>query len=494
MVETHNPDVIAITETNSKRQNHISSDFNFFPTLANYSCFHDTSGRGVCLFILKNHNPIETPKKVLYSPSVECIIKMDDQEIRIGVAYRSPNNPQTENTKLNKFISSFFEGNQISILMGDFNFPEIEWQNESCTKGPEHASCKFLETIQDNYISQLILEPTHHRGTQKANVLDLVLTKSPDFLQNISQSCPIGKSHHSVIIFQHLCDSPNISMIEKQIKIKKMIMDRGNYKEFENELFSINWNDLLAFKSVDEMWLLITNILSELKEKHIPSKYVYPKTSKFNKSIPKSVLEQIKLKRKTFKMYKNFKTMQNLNAYRTARNQVKWALRKATKDKEEMLAINAKTNPKAFFSYMSSKTKPKEPIPNLKTPENQLTQNDKQKADLLNSYFASVFTKEDITNIPHIQARCTSKLETVEVSEEMIKNKLSKINVNKSAGPDNLHPKLLKELNNVLPIPLKILFDKTIESRKIPNAWKVAEVKPIYTKKGINRILVITDL
>merc|ERR1739842_187527 len=50
-------------------------------------------------------------------------------------------------------------------------------------------------------------------------------------------------------------------------------------------------------------------------------------------------------------------------------------------------------------------------------------------------------------------------------------------------GPDKLHPRVLRELVNVLARPLTLIFRKSMATGKIPSAWKVAEVKPIF-KKG----------
>ena len=60
---------------------------------------------------------------------------------------------------------------------------------------------------------------------------------------------------------------------------------------------------------------------------------------------------------------------------------------------------------------------------------------------------------------------------------------LRTLNINKSPGPDGIHPRILKELADVLSLPLKLLFDKTIVLGKLPTKWKLAEVRPIF-KKG----------
>ena len=48
---------------------------------------------------------------------------------------------------------------------------------------------------------------------------------------------------------------------------------------------------------------------------------------------------------------------------------------------------------------------------------------------------------------------------------------------------DAMHPRVLKELSKELSYPFTLLFNKTLEDGKIPDSWKLANVKPIF-KKG----------
>ena len=57
------------------------------------------------------------------------------------------------------------------------------------------------------------------------------------------------------------------------------------------------------------------------------------------------------------------------------------------------------------------------------------------------------------------------------------------IKASKSQGPDNIHPKLIKETKSAIKKPLKILFTKSLEEEKIPTIWKKANVTAIF-KKG----------
>ena len=87
------------------------------------------------------------------------------------------------------------------------------------------------------------------------------------------------------------------------------------------------------------------------------------------------------------------------------------------------------------------------------------------------------------SNIPVFNSKSDVLIDKINVSVKDMEDALRTLNVNKSSGPDGLHPRVLKELATVLSYPLKLLFDKTIAQGKLPSQWKVAEVRPIF-KKG----------
>ena len=60
---------------------------------------------------------------------------------------------------------------------------------------------------------------------------------------------------------------------------------------------------------------------------------------------------------------------------------------------------------------------------------------------------------------------------------------LLKLNENKSAGPDGLHPRVLKETATELYKPLSVLFRKIYETGVLPKVWKEGTITPLF-KKG----------
>ena len=64
-----------------------------------------------------------------------------------------------------------------------------------------------------------------------------------------------------------------------------------------------------------------------------------------------------------------------------------------------------------------------------------------------------------------------------------IANRLKKLNVNKSEGPDGIHPRVLSENSDVLAYPLKLLFEKSFSLNKLPLDWRSGNITTIF-KKG----------
>ncbi|KAF2355543.1 Reverse transcriptase domain [Trinorchestia longiramus] len=107
--------------------------------------------------------------------------------------------------------------------------------------------------------------------------------------------------------------------------------------------------------------------------------------------------------------------------------------------------------------------------------------NNKSKDKFLNTYFTSVFTHEDLTEIPQPQALNPQEIllggvYTVEEGEEP----LSILNPCKSTGPDGLGPRILKA--EVISEPLTNVFNRSLETGIVPDDWKLANVTPIFQK------------
>ncbi|KFV80058.1 RNA-directed DNA polymerase from mobile element jockey, partial [Struthio camelus australis] len=69
------------------------------------------------------------------------------------------------------------------------------------------------------------------------------------------------------------------------------------------------------------------------------------------------------------------------------------------------------------------------------------------------------------------------------VEEVRVRDLLSKLDIHKSMGPDGMHPRVLRELADVIARPLSIILERSWRSGEVPEDWKKANVTPAF-KKG----------
>ena len=71
------------------------------------------------------------------------------------------------------------------IVTGDFNFPEVNWQNYTTTESENGISFRFIEKIRDGFLHQHVMEATRFRGNSATNTLDLIFTSDDSIIDNI---------------------------------------------------------------------------------------------------------------------------------------------------------------------------------------------------------------------------------------------------------------------------------------------------------------------
>ena len=137
-----------------------------------------------------------------------------------------------------------------------------------------------------------------------------------------------------------------------------------------------------------------------------------------------------------------------------------------------------------FWKYVRRRMKYRTSIPELELEDASIfTNGNEKKAEVLSKYFASVFTQEPEKELHHLSAHCQSKLEECNVDDEIIKKRLRKINISKSSGPDQIHPRILRKLSDISNIPLSIIISSSLHTGTLPSDWKNAHISAIY-KKG----------
>jgi hypothetical protein len=430
MLKNHDIDILGITESWANKE---IEDAEI--AVDGYTMFRKdrdnaekTRGGGVILYCKDELGAVrEFEDKENKSETIWAkIVDKDGDNMIIGLSYRSPTASEEENKDLFEQISHF--SNFRTMIMGDFNYGDINW--EEMESGP-HGK-EFLELVDDSFLYQKVVLPT--RGS---NILDLLLCTEQNMIEEVEIKCPVSNSDHNVLLFKLNCKTEVIKNLLKNYRY-----DKGDYVNMKAELNAINWEEIYSNKDVEEIWVLFQQKLMELREKYVPESV--PKKRELPKWMTGSIRKGIKKRNKAWKKYVDEPNYANLDRYKVLRNKTNKETERKKREFEASLAEKIKTEPKQFYAYVNSKSKTKDRIGPLLDSSGSPTNDNKAMSEILNEYFASVFTVEDLNNKPRAETRVpviqmntgerSHVLETVLITEDKVYETLKKMKPNKTGG------------------------------------------------------------
>ena len=232
------------------------------------SSLKNKRARGVACYIKNDLNVELYDLNCKYDDAVWLKLKINKSSdtLLIGCVYRSPSNtPQ-----LNKLFLEMFEeiatlNNNNVIVVGDFNFPGINWMSLSYN-GNDNSPLKksFIECIRDCYFIQIVEKSTRFRN-ESDNILDLIFVRDDMQISDLTFYNPLGKSDHVIIQFNY-----NV-VIEKIDCMKtKYLFHKANYDAMRHDLLDIDWPDIFLQKNVQEQWDIFLKIYNNLMNKYLP--------------------------------------------------------------------------------------------------------------------------------------------------------------------------------------------------------------------------------
>ena len=138
---------------------------------------------------------------------------------------------------------------------------------------------------------------------------------------------------------------------------------------------------------------------------------------------------------------------------------------------------------KNFWKYIKTLRKDNTRIPPLRL-NNQLITDAKEKADTLNNRFYSIFTDEDLSDIPECNDnKVSSNVPLITFSVIGIEHQLKSLNTQKASGPDCIPAYVLHHCATEIAPILTVIFSQSLNTGEVPSDWLRANVIPIF-KKG----------
>ena len=481
LTRDESPDVIAVNEVLPKKSMFLVQEqelqIDGFNMVSNLEATSRTSIRGLVLYI--NNNFTYTVKE-LDNDFQEYIfidvILFTGSVVSIGLIYRSPNSSYQNNILLLKVISEFCETSKDNlIILGDFNLPRIDWANNHTIQNSYEE--EFLGCLMDNYLHQHVSEPTRSRSRQRENVLDLVITKDEDLINNLNLMSPLGKSDH--LVLRVIVNEP--TTYHATCQEKKFKFYEGDYDSMKDKILNYNWEEFFMGKSANQCWEVFRDLIISLQEEFIPvtKAVLNPKPGWMNKNVRSA----LRSKQRAWKKYMMCRSVANFGVYKLARNKLKQITQNARKDFEMKIVDEIKVSPKSFWKFVNKKTKQSHKVCRVRDHNGNLTKSNKDTAESLNMYFSTVFNEHDIVCSSLHSDWYGETMSGIIFKEEEILQVLKELKIDKAAGPDRIHPRVLFELRYLIAKPLRIIFDKSLSTSSVPSDWKKACVVPIF-KKG----------
>jgi hypothetical protein len=179
--------------------------------------------------------------------------------------------------------------------------------------------------------------------------------------------------------------------------------------------------------------------------------------------------------------------MQVLNEYKRVHNLVRKETRTRTQTFQLDTAKACKYNPKKFWQYIKSKTTTISNVSDIQITngcKSRTVTDDLAKAEVFAKFFSDIYTDEQDLAYTKLSARKPpNSMPKICITETMVMNKLSELKVDKSPGPDMLHPRVLYEVRQMLAPFLTHLFNTSLQEATVPDDWKHSTITVLH-KKG----------
>ena len=455
LLNTNDYDLIAVTETW------------LTPTIPNSLLIQNTNynllrkdrlsqvGGGAAIFISKRYSIIPVEIKSRFS-ELDAIVTdvcfKERKRYRFVCIYFPPSKTLDEYSISNlcEFIDFCSSDCDFPIIyFGDFNFPNIDWSVPSCTGST--CQSKFLSSVITNNLKQFIHEPTRDR-----NILDLLLTNEPSIILDVNISAPFTQS----------CDHDSIGVtiaippLQELINKKRRNFRKADYDGINKYLSTINWISLFqnSDRNVESFWGKISLILDYCIENFVP----FSMKSKGKRTRPPKKLRKLAVKKKSL-----YKASKIDHSKKESYKEVSREYEKTVKDLnvEYESALMDEPSLSKFYSFIKGKLQQQETVPALQRNDSTLVTDDDEKAEILNSYFSSVFTLDN-----HIVPEISSSLPTntflpfIEFSYAKVLSVLKKLPSKTSRSPDGYPAFFFKYIASEIAIPLCLLFELSLKT------------------------------
>jgi hypothetical protein len=426
-------------------------------------------GGGVCFFLRDNVEFVQ----ISCSSSTDlfdvlCIdILSANSPLRVILVYRPPDLSLEQTQLMCDELAVLLSVPHKSILLGDFNLPGIDWGGSGSSSASK-TEVVFYDFCLDVDLIQLVTLPT-----RKNHILDLVFASDPTLITQLAVQPKFSSScDHLSVTF-----SIDLSFTTPPSPPSRHLFSKGNYVQFSEFLFSVDWDDTSTCIdpesgkiSIDLVYDRFVNTILSGIEHFVPLSSDRCKTSE----LPPHIQNLIRHKRF---LWEKIDELGIRVKYERCEQKIEKLSRQYFKNLERKIVISADKN--AFFRYVNSKLKSKPSLPVLRDSDGKYCITGLSKANALAKQFSSVFVEDDGLKPPICSPSIPDTFDHIRFPVEEVYLSLKGLKARFSITPDNLPSVLLKNLATPLAQPLSDIFNLSMFLGEVPQVWKKSFIIPI---------------
>ena len=434
---------------------------------------------GTAIYVRKNLKPVPFDVNI---PNL-AVVFLPAPALYIVSIYRPPSYDEVQNLQLREFLLEFCLDKEV-IVLGDFNLPSLKWSSSNPIGGyvsPVDAS--FFDIFSLLGLHQLVDEPTF---ALSSNVIDLILVSERESVFQVFLLPPLPGCHHSPVI----CDYTwcNDQMIDTEVMTYRRLWHKGRYAEMSESLDLIDWEAVFLGCNINSCCDRFYDILASLIDQFVPLQSDSEMRSHGNFRPPRSLIRERASLWSRFKLLRrdlgrnHATSLEIFNQFQSVNYRLRNFSRLKQLNHERSLVAELNNAPKLFHGYIRRKKEGKAPVGPLKILSGELVTCPYAIGEVLADKFGEVQSSDDVSLVLNHQA-FEGVLHCPIISYEQVRLLLCGLDSSSSAGPDDVHPRLLKSCADSLAYPLQYIFSLVVSRGVFPDKWKEAIVVPLF-KRG----------
>ena len=173
------------------------------------------------------------------------VVTSQQQKVLICSCYRPPDSTSNWIDTPNTYLCRACDPFDNVVICGDFNLPDISWDNTIANKTNGHP---FIEVLNDHFLTQVNNFPT--RGD---NILDLLITSVPEHVTITQIETPENAAvftDHSVVFYELN------AFVTIQAKTRRYVYDygKGDFEGLRSALSAKNLCSNLDHDDINDDW------------------------------------------------------------------------------------------------------------------------------------------------------------------------------------------------------------------------------------------------